>query len=654
MFQNQPLFLLPLRLILALSPGLLHPDETFQALEPFSHVLVPWRISATIPWEFNCETPLRSLISPALLLGPPFAFLRIVSELLNLHSPHPSVVLATCQLYIAGVTLLIEQLFLINVESFLGVEIASLTRMLLSLSWPMGILMSRPFSNTVEAWALSLLICSVFRFDQFVSDRKQFRAAGEVAWIALIFSVGIFARFTFLFYAFPCCLWLLYVIFRETQEQGLKRTLTFLGPVLLVGAVSLSISFSTIVVLDTSYYGGPVTSSSSFLNFLGNLWNTAKLAPVNAFLYNSQASNLAIHGTHPRWLHSLVNMNILFGPLWMIVVAFSLYKAYFLVFLQHSSPIKSSPLVLLCSLTVISGLFFLSLAPHQEPRFLLPLSFPLSVCGAFILTQLAPLPSSSSPSTTISTLHPSSQSFHKHYSIKPAFLTIYSLFNVFCVLFFGFFHQGGIKPMTSIISNSISSSNLLLSHPPKRFLSTSTSAFTWPGLLSFATVNSTLLLQEIGLKKTRTIVFYSTYPPSQAILFQEERNLSPLVTSGFPFFPKAPWCETLRTSSSSSSSSRPQVQSINVGSSTVSALDRVLNEQFLLGPANAIVVAPRHLSRRIEVAAFSACTGLGYESGVVGDLLVSTWPHTSMEDLPTWPLSLQSFSLDARLVECIN
>jgi len=390
-------------------------------------------------------------------------------------------------------------------------------------------------------------------------------------------------------------------------------------------------------------------SSSSVLNFLGNLRKFAKLAPVNAFLYNSQASNLALHGTHPRWLHSLVNMNILFGPLWMIVVAFSLYKAYFLVFLQHSSPIKSSPLVLLCSSTVISGLFFLSLAPHQEPRFLLPLLFPLSVCGAFILTQLAPLPSSSA--TTI--LHPSSQSFHKRYLIKPAFLTIYSLFNIICLLFFGFFHQGGIKPMTSIISNSISSSNLLLSHPPKGSLPTSTPAFTWPGLLSFATVHSTLLLQEIGLKKTRTIVFFSTYPPSQAILFQEERNLSPLVTSGFSFFPKAPWCETLGTSSSSSSS-RPQVQSINVGSSTASALDRVLNEQFALGPANAIVVAPSHLSSRIGVAAFSACSGLGYESGVVGDLLVSTWPHVSMEDLPTWPLTLQSFSLEARLVECIN
>jgi GPI mannosyltransferase 4 len=630
-----------IRFLLALSTGYLHPDEIFQAFEPLSHVLVPWRISATIPWEFSCETPIRSTVSPILLLGPPFACLRIVTDLFNLHSPDPLVIFALCQLYVASVTLCIEHIFLEKIKLFLGVEIARLTSILLSLSWPVGVIMSRPFSNTVEAWGLALFLVSAMQFYQFISDRKRIRAAMEISWIAFLLSVGTFARFTFLFYAAPVCLVILFlVVYKETQERGYRLTIEYLGPIILLGFICLFSSVSIIVLLDTVYFGGSSFGSLFPFSFQ-NLWNNSKLTPVNSFLYNSQASNLAIHGTHPHWLHSIVNMSLLFGPLWILVVGVSIVWFYQNVFLQSLSSNKNSLLILLCSSTIISGLFFLSLATHQEPRFLLPLSFPLSVCGAYILTQL----SSTNQSYLLS----------KHYQpyVKPFFFTVFFLFNIILILFFGFFHQGGIKPLTSIISSAISSSSTLMLHPLNGtlFSFASSAHFTWSGLLSYATLNSTLISEAFVMKKTRTIVFFSTYPSSQALLFQDENYSRLLTKSELTLFPQAPWCEKWKKTLPTS---RPLIQSINVGSSTISALDAVLNEQFARGPANAIVAAPSHLSHQISEAVNLACTGLGYESGKVGEPLVSSWPHVSMENLPSSPLSLSTFSLEARFVECLN
>ena len=59
------------------------------------------------------------------------------------------------------------------------------------------------------------------------------------------------------------------------------------------------LSSTIIVVLDSMYFGSP------------------QLTVLNSFLYNLDPANLAEHGIHPRYLHSLVNMNILFGPLYL-------------------------------------------------------------------------------------------------------------------------------------------------------------------------------------------------------------------------------------------------------------------------------------------------------------------------------------------------
>ena len=121
-----------------------------------------------------------------------------------------------------------------------------------------------------------------------------------------------------------------------------------------------------------------------------------------------QEENLREHGIHPRYLHALVNMPIMFGPM-------ALLSAFHFIRLsivrvgggskhQHVAPPtrrrstkrkrKSScglPLALgtmrlTLGACVITPLVILSCAPHQEPRFLLPL---LPVLALLISGDLA-------------------------------------------------------------------------------------------------------------------------------------------------------------------------------------------------------------------------------------------------------------------------
>lgn len=68
-----------------------------------------------------------------------------------------------------------------------------------------------------------------------------------------------------------------------------------------------------LLVLFDSFYYGEVT-----LRKLWDLdleWSDWKCAPLNFIMYNVVPGNLAQHGSHPFYLHTLVNIPLLFGPL---------------------------------------------------------------------------------------------------------------------------------------------------------------------------------------------------------------------------------------------------------------------------------------------------------------------------------------------------
>ena len=114
------------------------------------------------------------------------------------------------------------------------------------------------------------------------------------------------------------------------------------------------------------------------------------------------------------FLQSAVNLPMLFGPLALVGYASTIRR------ICHGAITTSNNTVCsvaksICQWTIVFGLILLSCAPHQEPRFLLPLIVPL----VYLYGREAVGGSRS-------------------------LLTLWIVFNLACYIFFGWLHQGGL------------------------------------------------------------------------------------------------------------------------------------------------------------------------------------------------------------------
>lgn len=112
------------------------------------------------------------------------------------------------------------------------------------------------------------------------------------------FAVGFFSRFTFAIFALPLGL---YFLRQAGKVAG--------SPLAYIQAIAAAVAAFVLtsllhIAFDTVHFHG---------------WLV--VTPLNAFKYNINPANLARHGTHPRWLHALVNAPMLLGA-----------AAYFTVF----------------------------------------------------------------------------------------------------------------------------------------------------------------------------------------------------------------------------------------------------------------------------------------------------------------------------------
>eukprot|EP00850_Spirogloea_muscicola_P000057 SM000001S04459 [mRNA] locus=s1:340581:344248:+ [translate_table: standard] len=301
----------------------------------------------------------------------------------------------------------------------------------LASAWPLLVLQVRPFSNSLEAVLLALTLIVAVDADGVVhaqsaeeplhaedsqvreEDRRQvtpLTEAPEVAGdrrrqvlrrkllaccvVGAVTALGFFIRFTFVLFALPVGLYVvLDASWAPLADCGYGRARGMVARA-LAGAGGFLLCSSMLVFCDSIYF-----CSLSFtwdkLDF-HLLKNLAKLkvviTPLNGIIYNSKFSNLAIHGLHPHYLHALVNLPLLFGPLAMAALK------------GAGAHLKM--------LTTITGMS-LSL---QEPRFLLPMLLPLAVLyGDFPMSS-------------------------------KKILILWVSFNSFGLVFFGFVHQGGLVP----------------------------------------------------------------------------------------------------------------------------------------------------------------------------------------------------------------
>ncbi|ORX56860.1 Alg9-like mannosyltransferase [Hesseltinella vesiculosa] len=358
--------LVGIRLLLALSPGYIHPDEYFQSPEIMARSML--NIDAFVPWEYQPEHAARSILIPFLTTGLPFWLLEQYAHWFGTWTDvFPTVALFTVERVAFFALSLITDYTVLRLCRKLEKD-ELLPMLLTATSQVTMVYCTRPFSNATESFLLCLSLLALLSFDM---DRTSGFALG-----ALI-TAGLFNRITFLLFGLPTGLGFLYVARR--QGRLIQSMIAF-----LLGA---SLTAAAFVFADSFYYGGLVLtwkSETEPLHCLTQLWadgysldtlqvdwQSIVLTPLNNLQYNLDVNNLATHGLHPLYTHLLIHFPLLFGPL----AVMGIWAAWAALRIVRQDPHAYFFFVLLGTLVV--GLVGLSSMPHQEARFLVPLLVPL-------------------------------------------------------------------------------------------------------------------------------------------------------------------------------------------------------------------------------------------------------------------------------------
>ncbi|ODQ60139.1 glycosyltransferase family 22 protein [Wickerhamomyces anomalus NRRL Y-366-8] len=308
----------------ALEPSYIHPDEHFQSFEVLTNKFYNYKTN--IPWEFS-SNPSRSYAVLYLIYGP----LLYINKLFKFNP--------LALLYIARLQLVVSYIFIAQWSTRIitqSKQEGSKTIYFIFSSYVTWTYQSHTFSNSIETQIL-LIALSILHILKLQSNLKNpTRSNGLIALLGIVMSLGIFNRITFVAFLFIPSFFLL------KHFQRFKSTaITF--------TVFFTITSLILILLDTKLFG-----SDHIL-----------ITPLNNFLYNKDSSNLAQHGLHPYYTHLLINLPQLAGP----VLIPLLYKN------RYTTSIPF--------LSIVSGLFILSVIPHQELRFLTPLVPLICMCIDF-------------------------------------------------------------------------------------------------------------------------------------------------------------------------------------------------------------------------------------------------------------------------------
>ncbi|KAE8382091.1 Alg9-like mannosyltransferase family-domain-containing protein [Aspergillus bertholletiae] len=387
MWRRTYLLLLVIRVYFALSPSYLHPDENFQGPEVFAGRVLSY--PSKLPWEFTVDKPIRSVFPLWPTYDLPISLLKWFYAETGAPTPPPPQFI---YYVLRGVMFLLSFVL----EDWAVYELVPFARhrratvVLVASSYVTWTYQTHTFSNSLEtllvAWGLVLI-------RRIVENRRR-SSVFSCAVLAFIAVAGVFNRITFpAFLAIP----------------GLQLLPHFRRkPGSLFSFVGFGIFFFGVAVLvDTAFY----RPSAS-------LWDALRspiITPVNNLLYNSNSSNLALHGLHPYYQHILVNLPQLLGPAY-VMMAIPLWR------LRAIPPwLKNARAVSALSATIILSIF-----PHQEPRFLIP-------CVPLLLSCF-------------------------RVSKSRLFLATWMIFNAALGFLMGVYHQGGVIPaqiaMPSIVSAS--------------------------------------------------------------------------------------------------------------------------------------------------------------------------------------------------------
>ncbi|KAH7038878.1 GPI mannosyltransferase 4 [Macrophomina phaseolina] len=382
MWRRTYFLLLLVRLWFALSPSYLHPDENFQGPEVIAGRVFGYPVHQT--WEFTSKHPIRSSFPLWICYGIPMATLRGIGEGIAEEVP-PYVVYWTLRVMMFVLSFVLEDWAILELVSPHQRSSAS---MLVASSYVTWTLQTHTFSNSLETLALIWSLGDPGGAPLQVANcaAKKRSSLSATAILGFISVFGFFNRITFPAYLIIPLLQLVPHFHRK--------------PLSLI-ALLLSATITTIiaVISDTTFYHPDGLT-------LSTLVHRPVITPLNNFLYNSSAHNLAQHGLHPYYQHIIANLPQLIGP------------AFPLLIFNYRKNLRLA--------AALSGVALLSLFPHQEARFLLP-AIPL------ILSSVR-LP-----------INP---------KIRRAWMFVWVTFNAAMGLLMGVYHQGGVIPAQMWIARS--------------------------------------------------------------------------------------------------------------------------------------------------------------------------------------------------------
>jgi GPI mannosyltransferase 4 len=349
-------------------PGYVHADEFFQSPEELAGAVLGAEINQA--WEYDpAGHPARCVVPPALVSGVPLALLAwalppaAITARALLVGPRLAAALLSLGLDVA----------LARLCRRMGVDPA-VPLLWLATSAVTLVLHTRPFSNATEAVVLAAALALALTVPPSVPAAAGLGALG---------TLGVFVRITFPAFALPLGpLLLLLLLWQRGPAQGQQRQgrWGWLASVVAAGVAGAGAAALVLASMDALYFGtarvhwdrvalwltGAVPGAALLPLAEGRLvwtpWNNAK--------YNLDPANLSTHTTHPRWLHALINLPALYGPLVPLAA---------LALRPRARPTLPAAVAAACA---VSGLAILSLVPHQEPRFLVPLLLPLLVAAA--------------------------------------------------------------------------------------------------------------------------------------------------------------------------------------------------------------------------------------------------------------------------------
>ncbi|WVW80343.1 hypothetical protein I302_102323 [Kwoniella bestiolae CBS 10118] len=371
------LVLLLIRLYFALSPSYIYPDENSQGPEVISSNTFGHPIKYT--WEFTSPNPARSWSVLWICYGPIFGVFRFLGS-----TPRIRFYALRLTMFLLSVLVGDRALWELLQSESQGTRTTAMV--LVGSSYVTWTYQMHTFSNS---WETLLVLWSIVLI-KWITTNKSHLSLKYTALLGCIFALGLFDRTTFPAIVFIPSLRLVPHFIHHRRN-------------LLVFILSFGFTATSAILGDTICY------SSSFSDIFHR---RPIITPLNNLLYNSDPSNLANHGLHPRYLHLLVNIPLLLGPGVSRIITPLRY------------PSHTSRWNLITAMFAISAL---SIFPHQEPRFLIPI-VPL------LLSSIR-IPQSGKG--------------------KKLWIVMWVSFNVIMGTFMGVYHQGGIVPVQLHISENI-------------------------------------------------------------------------------------------------------------------------------------------------------------------------------------------------------